>query len=364
MKNKSFRVLSTVIVFVYCFVFCMTTHVSAKESLGKQELSVDSLIKRTKEIPKIAFERYPDIAEFVDKVIKYCETEKDIEEIEKYINSLDEYKILNEKYSKANIEEAKKQKILEMMETEEYKKQEKRINDLAKKYYDFYKKNGYYPKDDVSMIKNKSGLEVRSAVQYAEGVLILREAGYVMTETQLAQACAAAGSAALLDGPLPVGDIIALVAIATIFTVYIATQLYNNQTAVTNVISNYFSYQASQCAVQAIQSSNVYRNNKNQYKYFYARLNWTTPGGGIRIINPISFNAAVTTLELRSDSDNVFTTYGYDAELVAQTASFPSGASWHPAHTTYNGNPKPNNLPHYHATLWWIAQKGHSFYIY
>lgn len=177
--------------------------------------------------------------------------------------------------------------------------------------------------------------------------------GLTFTESGLATRLASLGLVAAADGPLPIGDFIALVGGAVIVGGFVYSYL-NAETALTNNIGTYEGLKYKTSASRSLTQTRVitYPNN---YKHFSAERNndW---GGGVFILEPIPYTTAAFRASVGMDTYSVSVTY---AQSVAQAATAPN------AHIN---NAKgefmyPNNKPHWHKLIAPNTRgEGHHFY--
>ncbi len=211
------------------------------------------------------------------------------------------------------------------------------IDALAKEYYDYYKLHGKFPDD-----KELQSVGMRS-VSTSDALKVLQGLGISYTEKQLAARLAVLGSLASLDGPMPVGDFIALLSGCVIFGYDVVSKYNNTATALANDIGKtegrtYIKIVSDTIAISATTAEQIRKGNR----HFIASLNYGG-AGGIIVGNPITLNAA----QLRAkNSQDTFSTRRTYAEQVVTIQGYSK--LWESAHINTNYGFKPNNLPHWH----------------
>lgn len=250
--------------------------------------------------------------------------------------------------------EAKKQKVIEYMETETFKNEEKDINKLAQEYYDYFEKHGKYP-DEVN--NNNSSLQPMFYynVTATQGVSAMQTLGYSVNSGMMATCLAALGSLLGLGGPMTMGVFIAIV-------IGVAILYYKYNSQIKSTIQTYIS---TSCATTFVTNIEVaytlaQQNTKQGYRYFRAYTTNAGGLGGVTVGTPfITLLDAVNYLKFNSQYNNVFSYLQSDANAVATGASLISAPVHHYAHNATN---QPLNKPHYHATAFWVQMHGHSWY--
>jgi len=238
-----------------------------------------------------------------------------------------------------------------------------RINALAWKYYNYYVQQGYIKNGaltvDVETLKavhlDENGQLVDSEIRSVapgQAVSVLSQMGVYMTESGVAQECAILGGLAAIDGPIPVGDFLAL-CVGVYFICDHISNYVNHETAMRSEINGSVSSTCASNASQSISQANTVRRNTN-YNYFEAARCWE-PGGGVYIGAGISEAQAVARLSAGYD---VWSRTASRAATVARQASPSFTATYHSPHQL---NEYPLNLSHYHPDGMG-SNPPHSFY--
>lgn len=236
----------------------------------------------------------------------------------------------------------------------------KELDTLAKEYYDYYIENGSFPSNNTSTYAY-----ISSSFQV---VTILSGAGISISVGDLAQLAAKMGILAGIDGPLPVGDVCAIM-LGVTFIIYSGLDYYKlinlhrNREAVGQAVrETVYSLPATENAKKAITTSKVYADNARiGHKYFACSLN-DGSGGGIIIEGPINETVAISRLKrnFANYNSNVFSVSSSLAYDIATKAGH-GAAKLNSAHHIFN---QPLNLPHYHPTDSRGEQtNSHSFFI-
>ncbi|KAA0547414.1 DNRLRE domain-containing protein [Bacillus sp. BGMRC 2118] len=228
------------------------------------------------------------------------------------------------------------------------------IEAMALEYYNYFKTNNIDPTTE-----SVDTAVTTQAVTTTQALTVLKNMGLNYTSKQLATRLATLGILAGLDGPLPIGDFIALVAGVTIVSVD-AYNYHKNRTAIKNNIGTKEGRRFSSAAARAIEYTYYTRHHvRNGYRHFVA-IPRSSDGGGIYVGSPLTVKQANLRALWGQDTFSVHNNY---ARNVAY-APFGRGL-WENAHTS-NGR-YPNNLPHWHALKinqygQWVRHKGHHFY--
>ncbi len=243
-------------------------------------------------------------------------------------------------------------------------KQLKRIDNLAQKYYDYYEEEGYI-KDgkltvDISILEqiilDENGELVdqdnvsTQGVSTSQAVAALTDIGVYKTETQIAQQCAILGTLIAADGPLPVGDFLAL-CLGVYFLCTHTDSIISKESYVVSQISGGVASKCGTNASSSIAQAKTQKNNRS-YNHFSA-WRYNGLGGGICIQSPLTEAQAIS--RLRSGQD-VWSRSQSLALIIASKAS-ATGTAVHDA--AHNTSTYPLNLPHYHD---YYRINGHSFY--
>lgn len=231
-------------------------------------------------------------------------------------------------------------------------------------YYNYYEINRELPNEAINKYMEHQSKLIVSTASYipymttSQGVTALAELGISETSTRLSARLATLGIVSSLDGPLPVADLIALIAGVVIVTEYIVDHLDDNSSAVEDKIEGWYGASYAKTASNAIASSASLQANINRgYDHFYARLANINGSGGIYILNP--FQSTLDAAVYLEGKGDVWSTSDPLAMSVADAASLGSSPVKHGVHNQQN---QPLNRPHWHATLLFIQIGGHSFY--
>lgn len=240
----------------------------------------------------------------------------------------------------------------------------KRIDKLAQKYYDYYVKQGYIVDGklvvDVGKLKDvyldEQGKVINddqvstNSVSTGQAVQVLADMGVYMTESKVAQECAILGAIIAADGPLPVGDFLALCVGVFFICNHISSIIANEY----NIVNEIRVGVSSTCANNATKSIGQAKTQQRNQNYFYFEAwRYNGPGGGIVIGNPLSESQAVSRLKAGLD---VWSRSQTLALNIAQKASANGQVVYHSPHNT---SKYPLNLPHYHD---YYHYNGHSFF--
>ncbi|MBD2871013.1 hypothetical protein [Paenibacillus arenilitoris] len=197
----------------------------------------------------------------------------------------------------------KNESITRVSYTQEDEEQLQRVDRLAQYYYDYHQEHGYYPQESMQ------------TASLASSVTVLKGMGLAFTESGLATRLAALGLVATVDGPLPVGDFIALVSGAVMVGGFVYSYL-SAETAIANNIGVYEGQTYRISSTKSLSATRViaYPNN---YKHFSAAPNngW---GGGVFVLEPIPYTTAAFRASVGMDTYSLTVT---DARAVAQAAT-------------------------------------------
>ncbi|OGO76718.1 MAG: hypothetical protein A2Y23_05570 [Clostridiales bacterium GWB2_37_7] len=281
------------------------------------------------------------------------------DEIEKTITNLKEYKNLSEK---AKLDMNTEGKIVQYVTTDEYLAFEERVNKLANEYLAYYKEYGELPNIEESNV-NTSELLSTSSFTNADAVAVFSEMGYTVSEPTVALLLAEVAVAAGLAEALPVIVLIAIVGGVVIVADWaidsLVESLYVNRGAVSAKVSTVFSSSGANNATNSIVTSRTIRRSSSIH--YLATLN-PNPPGGIWVNSPVTTTTAITTMKTNQFA-NIYSPFNFvDAFNVALGASTGSPPKADPAHINTPQGYRPANLPHYHATLFYVPLTGHSFY--
>ncbi|MBH5317540.1 hypothetical protein I6N90_06880 [Paenibacillus sp. GSMTC-2017] len=239
----------------------------------------------------------------------------------------------------------------------EDKKQLERVDKLAQEYYDYYKIHGKYP-DDVTQQKNGTV----QAFSFLSEINILKGLGLSYSEKVLASRLATLGGLALLDGPLPVLDFIALVGAVVVISDY-AAKYVESTTVVTNLTNNISTNEGTQfrkeVASSLSQTTTVVTANRNKNFVHFAASPKDTAGGGINIITGITLQTAI--LRAQTDKDT-YSPLQTDAYKVASGATPDKLVKREDAHINTPKGYQPLNKPHYHVIMYGTQTRGHHWY--
>ncbi len=240
------------------------------------------------------------------------------------------------------------------------------INEMAQQYYDYYVKEGYIkdgqltvdPDELRSIILDEDGNPIKDpsqvkSISLGQVASILTNYGAYLTTTQVAQECAILGTLAALDGPMPVGDFLAL-CVGVFFVADHISSYINHETAIVSEISANVSYECAANAAEGIEAYEIVEDNPS-YNHFACSRYWGE-GGGIIILRPLTRTNAVTRLVA---GDDVWSRSSTLAESIAISASPINDAVYHSAHNT---DDYPLNRPHYHPKPHYYGDDSHSFY--
>ncbi|USG65263.1 hypothetical protein NDK47_24665 [Brevibacillus ruminantium] len=229
-----------------------------------------------------------------------------------------------------------------------------RIDALAREYYDYYQIHNEFPKEESSKV-----MTIRS-IATSEALTVLSNAGIRMTERQLAARLAALGVIAAIDGPLPVGDFIALVTGAVIISDYLNDYVARKDRLARDIGNNEGRSFIKVVTESLVISETVaYEIKKNKIKHFRAFLN---PVGGVIVGDPLTLSEARLLARQERDTFSVRKDY---AEKVVTQPNFKYVYE-DPHYTDGRGRIKLANLPHFHlmgrVNGSWDRLEGHHFF--
>lgn len=353
--NRLFSIL-----FALVLIFTSSAPVSAQAPVDvqiKPQTTAEQLKVFLESLPQDYYDANLEFAATVQEMYHLMETESDMTVLEQEIKKTKAFKDLEKVQKKASLnhQEYTAEELAELAQ----------IDALAQEYYDYYQIHGVYPNEAQDNAEgseetlpplNDAVIQGATAVTTAEGVTILEQIGIRYTQSQLAARLATLGTIAMLDGPLPVGDFIALVTGVCIFGYMVATLEWKGDAIAAN-IGTYEGLSYQEKALYSKSTSVTVRNNiRNGYKHFTAVL-YNGPGGGIMVGPYISLQTAITRLD---SNLNTFSATKSDAFQAALGASAVSGPA---EHTPHNVSQQPNNLPHYHPTYLYVKRDGHAFFL-
>lgn len=283
------------------------------------------------------------VREFIDTL-----TESDYEQdpyLERTVSELEELLSKDDEFSLQEVNEIldkytyQSKSEMDLNDLETLQNELARIDESAQEFYaenyDFYEQNGYFPEEDESM-----SFTVRSTNAMALG--LLKQYGVRWTESQLVARLATLGAIAAIDGPVPVGDFIALIGGAVILSPH-----FDNYVDNLNGIKDFLESVSLRDAISRVTgaveltSEAKYEIRRNRVKHFTARLAFDGYAG-VQVQNPISLSAA--QLRARNGKDT-FSVRKSRAEQVVDQDGY----------SFYDEGPHLNlgqlaNLPHYHLT--------------
>ncbi|MCM3142741.1 hypothetical protein [Brevibacillus sp. MER 51] len=225
-----------------------------------------------------------------------------------------------------------------------------RIDALAQEYYEYYQIHQSFPEESMSL---------RSSMSESDAIKALGNAGLKMTERQLAARLVTLGALAAIDGPLPVGDFVALVTGAIIVSEYLDNYLENQAALERNIRENEGRSYARVVTDSVTMTSEIADEiKKNNVKHFRARLN---SSGGVLVTTPLSLAAAKLAAK---DEENTFSVRKSRAKDVVTQTGYEN--MQHDPHFFTSRGIRPANLPHYHLLKKrnnnWEQMEGHHFY--
>ncbi|EJL21250.1 hypothetical protein [Brevibacillus sp. BC25] len=277
-----------------------------------------------------------------------------VEEIKDYMNQHDVYyfedvaSIIDKHQPKqTSIKKAKKSEDINYNDLQE---DFARIDALAQEYYKYYQIHQSFPEESMSL---------RSSMSESAAIKALGNAGLKMTERQLAARLVTLGALAAIDGPLPVGDFVALVTGAIIVSEYLDNYLENQAALERNIRENEGRSYARVITESVTMTSEIADEiKKNNVKHFRARLN---SSGGVLVTTPLSLTAAKLAAK---DEEDTFSVRKSRAEDVVTQTGYKN--MHHQAHYVSSRGTRPANLPHFHLQKKrndnWEQMDGHHFY--
>ncbi|KMZ42944.1 hypothetical protein AC624_18455 [Bacillus sp. FJAT-27238] len=326
---------------VIALLFGNATSIFAKTSDGN-----DAYIQRGE------IEQYIDILseegteasiELSDKLKKYL---GDNEGYEDYL--FEEIASIVEEYADTTQSENNDNNMIDI-DQEDLQRDFKRIDALAKEYYDYYQIHNEFPEE----------VEIRS-ITTSHALTVLEEIGIKITEKQLLKRLAALGVIAAIDGPIPVGDFIALVTGAVITGEFVGDYVAN-QGALAKEIGEYFGRSFIKFVTKSVTMSEevAYQIKKKKEKHFKAYLN---SDGGIIVSEPLTLSQA--QLEARRGGETFSVNKNYAEKVVTQENYRFEYED--PHYFDRYGRLMIANLPHFHLTKKvngkWERLAGHHFF--
>ncbi|WP_261375947.1 hypothetical protein [Brevibacillus brevis] len=322
---------------VIALLFANVTGVFAKTSDEN-----DSYIQRSE------IEQYMNMLseEGTDNSIKLSnELQEYLEENEEYL--FEEIASIVDEY--AEMQSKNNDNYTKEIDQEDLQRDFERIDALAKEYYDYYQIHNEFPEE----------MGIRS-ISTSHALTVLENAGISITEKQLLKRLAALGVIAAIDGPLPVGDFIALVTGAVITGEFVGDYVAN-QGALAKEIGEYFGRSFIKFVTKSVTMSEevAYQIKKKKEKHFKAYLN---SDGGIIVSEPLTLSQA--QLEARRGGETFSVNKNYAEKVVTQkNYNFEYED---PHYFDRYGRLMVANLPHFHLTKKvdgeWQRLEGHHFF--
>ncbi len=198
--------------------------------------------------------------------------------------------------------------------------------------------------------------QTRAAVTYP-----LAAYGFYFTSEQIAQQLAILGSLIFLDGPLPFGDLLALLTGVVVLGVA-ATGLFYYSYNVGLYMNSWYGATVYSNSSRAIADSQVIADAaRNGFRHFLVQLAWE-PGGGIKMPVPIPREGAIFYLQQRANVFSVTHAFAYDVALYATPNGFLPVTHNNP-HTSKGNLNLPHVHPNYFGDMSRLSEEfGHSFY--
>ncbi|WP_409176999.1 hypothetical protein [Brevibacillus fortis] len=324
---------------VIALLFGNATSIFAKTSDEKDAYMQRSEIEQYIDI--LSEEGTEDSRELSNKLKEYLGDNEDYL-FEEIVSIVDEYA------DKTTQSENNDNNMMDI-DQEDLQRDFERIDALAKEYYDYYQIHNEFPEE----------VEIRS-ITTSHALTVLEEIGIKITEKQLLKRLAALGVIAAIDGPIPVGDFIALVTGAVITGEFVGDYVAN-QGALAKEIGEYFGRAFIKVVTKSVTMSEEveYQIKKKKVKHFAAKLN---SDGGIFVEEPLTLRQAQleatrgkdTFSVSRKDAENVVTQTNY--RKVYEDPHFIDG----------EGRLMIANLPHFHLIKKidgeWKRVRGHHFF--
>ncbi|KZE48849.1 hypothetical protein AV540_16440 [Brevibacillus parabrevis] len=219
-------------------------------------------------------------------------------------------------------------------------------------YFDFYKEHGYFPEKKV--LTNR----LASSASYDVALNLLKGYGVNWTKDQLIARLATLGAIASLDGPIPIGDFVALLAGAVILNPNLDNYIANLD-EITNYLKSVSLRNAISKVTGAVSLSIATRKEiKKGKKHFEA---WLSTGGwgGIFIGRSISLSEAQSRARNGLDT---FSVSKESAKKVVKQTNY-----WYYDEGGHITLGYLANLPHYHMTTDEARRNklpGHHFFPY
>ncbi|EJL45329.1 hypothetical protein PMI08_01832 [Brevibacillus sp. CF112] len=244
-------------------------------------------------------------------------------------------------------------RYMEEVDPEALQRDFERIDTLAQEYYDYYQIHNEFPEDESS-----KQVSLRSMAT-SEALTVLKNAGIRMTERQLAARLAALGVIAAIDGPLPVGDFVALVTGAIIVSDYLSDYVARKDRLAQDIGNNEGrSFIKIVTESLSISETVTYEIKRNKVKHFRAFLNRL---GGVIVGDPLTLSEAKLLARQERDTFSVRKDY---AEKVVTQKNYDK--KYEDPHYYSGGELRLANLPHYHLLKMkngsWQRLGGHHFF--
>lgn len=224
------------------------------------------------------------------------------------------------------------------------------LDELAQYYYDYYNEHGTFPlENEISTL----------SVSNSKVVSLLASAGITTTTSKIAELAASIGALGLLDGPAPVLDILAIILgiyfVASSDYNYSFTEIkrLNNkseeiQSAASDAVTTKKQTVRTNVAEALAAAYAVALSNRNNNVKYYACERNDGIGGGVIILNPLSFDKALARV---LDKDDVYCIDRGAALQLAEEASLAIPGSTVKRDSAHNLANQPLNLPHYHIEI-------------
>ncbi|NRS16982.1 hypothetical protein HP398_11125 [Brevibacillus sp. HB1.4B] len=276
-----------------------------------------------------------------------AELDKYLENNEYYL--FEEIALIVDEYADNTTQSENNDNNMPVIDKEALQRDFERIDALAKEYYDYYQIHNEFPEE----------VEIRS-ITTSHALTVLEDIGIKITEKQLLKRLAALGVIAAIDGPIPVGDFIALVTGAVITGEFVGDYVAN-QGALAKEIGEYFDRSFIKFVTKSVTMSEEveYQIKKKKVKHFKAYLN---SDGGIIISEPLTLSQA--QLEARRGGETFSVSKNYAEKVVTQENYKFEYED--PHYFDRHGRLMVANLPHFHLTKkvsgQWVRLDGHHFF--
>lgn len=305
---------------------------------------------------KDAYMQRSEIEQYID-ILSEEGTEDSIElsnKLKEYLGDNEDYlfeeivSIVDEYADKTTQSENNDNNMMDI-DQEDLQRDFERIDALAKEYYDYYQIHNEFPEE----------VEIRS-ITTSHALTVLEEIGIKITEKQLLKRLAALGVIAAIDGPIPVGDFIALVTGAVITGEFVGDYIANKG-ALAKEIGEYFGRTFIKIVTKSVTMSEEveYQIKKKKVKHFKAYLN---SDGGIIVSEPLTLSQA--QLEARRGRETFSVNKNYAEKVVTQENYKFEYED--PHYFDRYGRLMIANLPHFHLTKKingkWERLGGHHFF--